>query len=133
MRRARMDAAAVEEVPSRGARAAGAIRHDWTRGEVRALFELPFADLLFEAQTTHRRHFDPRVVQVATLLSIKTGGCPEDCDYCPQSAQYDAGIEATKLLDLDTVADAARAAKAGGASRFCMGAAWRSPKDRDLD
>jgi biotin synthase len=114
-------------------RGTGAIRHDWTRDEVRALFALPFPDLMFEAQRVHRLHFDPREVQISTLLSIKTGGCPEDCAYCPQSAKYDTGVAADKLMDLDAVLEAARAAKAAGASRFCMGAAWRSPKDRDLD
>src|ERR1700737_3165415 len=110
-----------------------ALRHDWTRVEVRALFELPFPELLFRAQSIHRLHFDPAEVQISTLLSIKTGGCPEDCAYCPQAARYDTGVKAEKLMDLDAVLAEARAAKAGGASRFCMGAAWRSPKDRDLD
>jgi biotin synthase len=109
------------------------IRHDWTRAEVRALFELPFPELLFRAQQVHRQHFDPSEVQVSTLLSIKTGGCPEDCAYCPQSASYDTGVEATKLMNVEAVLAEARAAKAAGAGRFCMGAAWRSPKDRDLD
>jgi biotin synthase len=110
-----------------------AVRHDWTRAQVRALFELPFPDLMFEAQTVHRMHFDPRAVQISTLLSIKTGGCPEDCAYCPQSASYETGVAAEKLMSRDAVLKEARAAKAAGASRFCMGAAWRSPKDRDLD
>ena len=109
------------------------IRHDWTRDEVRALFALPFAELIFRAQSLHRQYFDPTEVQVSTLLSIKTGGCPEDCAYCPQSAQYDTGVKAEKLMSLDAVLAQARAAKESGASRFCMGAAWRSPKDRDLD
>jgi biotin synthase len=108
-------------------------RHDWTRAEVRALFELPLPDLVFQAQCAHRRHFDPQAVQLSTLLSIKTGGCPEDCAYCPQSARYDTGVDAQKLMSLDAVLDAARAAKEGGAGRFCMGAAWREPKERDLD
>jgi biotin synthase len=108
-------------------------RHDWTRGEVRALFDLPFPDLMFRAAQTHRENFDPAEVQISTLLSIKTGGCPEDCGYCPQAARYDTGIKAEKLMGLDAVLAEARAAKKGGASRFCMGAAWRSPKDRDLD
>jgi biotin synthase len=108
-------------------------RHDWTRAEVRALFALPFPELLFRAATTHRQNFDPTEVQISTLLSIKTGGCPEDCGYCPQSAKYDTGVKAEKLMSLEAVLTEARAAKAGGASRFCMGAAWRSPKDRDLD
>jgi biotin synthase len=109
------------------------LRHDWTRAELGALFALPLPELIFRAQTMHRRFFDPREVQVSTLLSIKTGGCPEDCAYCPQSAQYDTGVDATKLMSLDAVLAAARAAKAAGATRFCMGAAWRSPKDHDLD
>ncbi len=109
------------------------LRHDWTREEVRALFALPFPELMFRAQSVHRAHFDPTEVQISTLLSIKTGGCPEDCAYCPQSATYDTGLRAEKLMSLDAVLAAARAAKASGASRFCMGAAWRSPKERDLD
>jgi biotin synthase len=112
--------------------AAKALRHDWTREEVRALFALPFPELMFRAALAHRENFDPTEVQISTLLSIKTGGCPEDCAYCPQSAQYDTGVEAEKLMSLDVVLGEARAAKAGGASRFCMGAAWRSPKERDL-
>jgi biotin synthase len=112
---------------------ATALRHDWTRVEIRALFELPFPELLFRAQQIHRLHFDPAEVQVSTLLSIKTGGCPEDCAYCPQSAHYEAGVKAEKLMDTTAVVAEARAAKQAGASRFCMGAAWRSPKDRDLD
>ena len=108
-------------------------RHDWTRAEVRALFDLPFPELMFRAQSVHRANFEPGAVQISTLLSIKTGGCPEDCAYCPQSASYDTGVRAEKLMALDAVLAEARAAKAGGASRFCMGAAWREPKDRDLD
>jgi biotin synthase len=110
-----------------------ALRHDWTRAQVRALFDLPFPDLMFQAQSVHRMHFDPHAVQISTLLSIKTGGCPEDCAYCPQSASYETGVEAEKLMSRDAVLAQARAAKGAGASRFCMGAAWRSPKDRDLD
>jgi biotin synthase len=110
-----------------------AVRHDWTREEVRGLFALPFTDLVFRAAEVHRAYFDPAEVQISTLLSIKTGGCPEDCAYCPQSAKFDTGVDAGKLMSLDAVLTEARAAKAGGASRFCMGAAWRSPKDRDLD
>jgi len=110
-----------------------ALRHDWTRAEVRALFALPFPELMFRAALAHRENFDSCEVQISTLLSIKTGGCPEDCAYCPQSAQYDTGVHAEKLMSLDAVLSEARAAKAGGASRFCMGAAWRSPKERDLD
>ncbi len=109
------------------------LRHDWTRAEVRALFALPFPELIFRAQQVHRAHFDPTEVQISTLLSIKTGGCPEDCAYCPQSAKYDTGVKAEKLMSVESVLAEARAAKEGGASRFCMGAAWRSPKDRDLD
>jgi biotin synthase len=111
----------------------GAVRHDWTREEIRALFALPFPDLMFHAQTIHRKNFDPLQVQISTLLSIKTGGCPEDCAYCPQSAAYDTDLKAGKLMDVEAVLEEARAAKAAGASRFCMGAAWRSPKDHDLD
>jgi biotin synthase len=109
------------------------LRHDWTREDVRALFALPFPDLMFRAATVHREYFDPAEVQISTLLSVKTGGCPEDCAYCPQSAKFDTGVKAEKLMELDAVLAEARAAKAGGASRFCMGAAWRAPKDRDLD
>ena len=108
-------------------------RHDWTREEVRALFSLPFTDLVFQAASAHREHFDPAEVQISTLLSIKTGGCPEDCGYCSQSAKFETGVKAEKLMDLEMVLAEARAAKAGGASRFCMGAAWRSPKERDLE
>ncbi len=109
------------------------IRHDWTRQEIDALFALPFSELLYRAQTLHRKYFDPREVQISTLLSIKTGGCPEDCAYCPQSAHFETGVKAEKLMDLKTVLGEAEAAKAGGATRFCMGAAWRSPKDQDLE
>ena len=108
------------------------IRHDWTRAEALALFALPFNDLLFRAQQVHREHFDPNAVQVSTLLSIKTGACPEDCKYCPQSAHYDTRLEREKLLELEQVVDQARRAREQGATRFCMGAAWRSPHDRDL-
>ncbi len=111
----------------------GHVRNDWTRAEVEALFALPFPELMFEAARIHRLHFDPSEVQISTLLSIKTGGCPEDCAYCPQAARYDTGVKAEKLMELDAVLAEARAAKAGGASRFCMGAAWRSPKDRDVE
>ena len=109
------------------------IKHDWTLGEIDALFALPFSELLYRAQTLHRKYFDPREVQISTLLSIKTGGCPEDCAYCPQSAHFETGVKAEKLMDLKTVLGEAKAAKDGGATRFCMGAAWRSPKDRDLE
>jgi biotin synthase len=111
----------------------GEPRHNWTRAEVGALFALPFPELMFQAQSVHRLHFDPRAVQISTLLSIKTGGCPEDCAYCPQSASYETGVEAEKLMSRDAVLAQAQAAKGAGATRFCMGAAWRSPKDRDLD
>ena len=113
--------------------ASGLPRNDWTREEVRALFALPFPELIFRAAQVHRDNFDPSEVQISTLLSIKTGGCPEDCAYCPQSAKFETGVKAEKLMDLEAVLAEARAAKAGGASRFCMGAAWRSPKDRDLE
>ncbi len=108
-------------------------RTDWMREEVEALFALSFNDLLFRAQSVHRRYFDPNAVQISTLLSIKTGGCPEDCAYCPQSAHYDTGIAPEKMMLVGDVLTAARQAKDAGASRFCMGAAWRNPKDRDLD
>lgn len=104
-----------------------------TMAEIEALFALPFADLMFQAQTVHRAHFDPNRVQLSTLLSIKTGGCSEDCGYCPQSVRYDAGVETQGLLNLEDVLTAAKAAKAAGASRFCMGAAWRGPKQRELE
>ena len=108
------------------------LRHDWTRTEIEALLALPFPELLRQAGDAHRMHFDPSEVQVSTLLSVKTGGCPEDCAYCPQAQRYHTGVEATKLMDTDAVVEKARQAKAAGASRFCMGAAWRSPKDRDI-
>lgn len=109
-----------------------ALRHDWSREEVEHLFALPFNDLLFQAQSVHREHHDPNAVQVSTLLSIKTGGCPEDCAYCPQAARYATGVKAEKLMSVEAVVARAQAAKDAGASRFCMGAAWRSPKDRDV-
>ena len=109
------------------------LRHDWTRAEVGALFEMPFNDLIFQAQTTHRRYFDPNQVQMSTLLSVKTGGCIEDCAYCPQSARYETGVKAEKLMAVGAVLTEARRAKDAGATRYCMGAAWRSPKDHDLD
>ncbi len=110
----------------------GAVRHDWSVAEVRALFALPFADLMHHAQRVHRQHFNPNEVQVSTLLSIKTGACPEDCAYCPQSIRYDTGLEREELMAVDTVLENARAAKAKGATRFCMGAAYRAPKDKQL-
>ena len=110
-----------------------AVRHDWSRDEVRAIFSLPFNELLFQAQTVHRQHFDPNAVQVSTLLSIKTGGCPEDCKYCPQSVHYETELEPEQLLDIDAVVQAAKRARRAGASRFCMGAAWRNPKGKNFE
>jgi len=110
-----------------------ALRYDWRREEIAALYTRAFADLLFDAQTVHRRHFDPNAVQVSTLLSIKTGKCPEDCAYCPQSVRFETELQPEPLMPLDEVIAAAERARQSGASRFCMGAAWRSPKDRDLD
>ena len=109
------------------------IRHDWDKNEVLALFALPFNDLLFTAQTVHRAHFDANAVQISTLLSIKTGGCAEDCGYCPQSAHFSTGVKASKLMATCDVLAEARKARDAGASRFCMGAAWRSPKDKDIE
>jgi biotin synthase len=109
------------------------VRHDWTLDEIKALFELPFNDLLFRAQSVHRANFDANAVQISTLLSIKTGACPEDCAYCPQSARYDTGLERERLLALEEVREAASNAKRNGASRFCMGAAWRNPTDKNLE
>jgi len=108
-------------------------RHDWTRAEVQALYDLPFNDLMFQAQTVHRRWFNPNQVQKSTLLSIKTGGCPEDCGYCSQSSKFETGLKASKLMEVEMVLSEARKAKEAGATRYCMGAAWRSPKDRDMD
>ncbi len=122
---------AVKATATRLAPDAAAAR--WRLADVEALFDLPFLDLLFRAQQVHREHFDAGEVQLSTLLSIKTGGCPEDCGYCPQSAHFDTGVEASKLMPLQEVVDAAQAAKAQGATRFCMGAAWRSPKPRDIE
>ncbi|OAI12923.1 biotin synthase BioB [Methylomonas koyamae] len=110
-----------------------ALRHDWQLHEVEALFGMPFNDLIFQAQTVHRACFDPNEVQVSSLLSIKTGSCSEDCGYCPQSARYDSDLAPEALMPVDAVLQAAQRAKAEGASRFCMGAAWRSPKDRDIE
>jgi biotin synthase len=109
------------------------VRHDWTVAEVEALFALPFSDLLFRAQSAHREHHQPNAVQMSTLLSIKTGACPEDCAYCPQSVRYDTGLEREKLVPLEEVRTRAQAAKDAGATRFCMGAAWRSPKKKDVE
>ncbi|MBU2977449.1 biotin synthase BioB [Alteromonas sp. C1M14] len=108
------------------------IRHNWTSDEVQQLFSMPFNDLLFKAQTVHRQYFDPNEVQVSTLLSIKTGACPEDCKYCPQSARYDTGLEKERLLEIEKVIERAKEAKATGSTRFCMGAAWRNPRERDM-
>lgn len=108
------------------------IRHNWDRSEVEALYNLPFNDLVFQAQTVHRQYFNPNEVQVSTLCSIKTGACPEDCAYCPQSARYDTGLEREKLMAVEKVLEEAREARASGATRFCMGAAWRSPKAKDM-
>jgi len=115
----------IAEIPVR--------RITWSRAEVEALFDLPFADLMYRAQQVHRAYHAPNVVQLSTLLSIKTGGCPEDCGYCPQARRYHTDVQEETMLTLHEVADAARAAKANGATRFCMGAAWRGPKQRDLD
>ena len=114
-------------------RSGGVVAAAWTRTAVEGLFELPFIDLVHRAQAVHRRHFDPNAVQLSTLLSIKTGGCPEDCAYCPQSARYQTGVENEATLPLETVLAAARAARQNGATRFCMGAAWRGPKQKDLE
>ena len=113
--------------------AAGAVRHDWTTEEILGLFDMPFNDLLYAAQTVHRRHFDPNRIQTSTLLSIKTGGCSEDCKYCAQSVHYDTGLERERLLPVSEVKAAAERAKAGGSTRFCMGAAWRSLNDSHVE
>jgi len=108
-------------------------RHDWSLAEILALFELPFNDLLFRAHSAHRTCHDPTAVQISTLLSIKTGACPEDCAYCPQSAHYATGVKAEKLMSVEDVVEKAKLAKSSGATRFCMGAAWRAPKDNDIE
>lgn len=108
------------------------VRNDWTREEIQALYNQPFLDLVFEAQRIHREHFDPNTIQVSTLLSIKTGKCPEDCKYCSQSARYDSKLEAEKRIAVDKVIQEAKEALASGSSRFCMGAAWRNPHERDM-
>ena len=124
----------IQIVPTRRAPAANAESAPrWSIDAIEALFNLPFNELMFRAQQVHREHFPANDVQLSALLSIKTGGCPEDCGYCPQSVHYDTGVEAGKLLDVNEVRSAAEAAKAAGASRFCMGAAWRAPKDRDIE
>jgi biotin synthase len=109
------------------------LRDDWRAEEIKSFFNLPFNDLLYKAQTTHRVYFDPNEIQLSTLINIKSGGCPEDCAYCPQSIRYETGAEVSPLMDLQEVVDAAEAAKKNGASRFCMGAAWRSPKQKDIE
>ncbi|KJY99758.1 MULTISPECIES: biotin synthase BioB [Pseudoalteromonas] len=108
------------------------IRHNWTHEQVKALFDMPFNDLLFKAASIHRQHFNPNEVQISTLLSIKTGACPEDCKYCPQSGHYKTDLERERLMEVEKVVEQARAAKSKGATRFCMGAAWSDPKDRDM-
>jgi biotin synthase len=122
-----MNAATFDEISARFP------RHDWSREEIRDLFALPFPELIFRAQSIHRANFNPAEVQISTLLSIKTGGCPEDCGYCSQSAFHETGVKANRLMDVEAVIADARRAKADGATRFCMGAAWRGPKDRDMD
>ena len=104
----------------------------WTLKEARALFDMPFLDLVFQAQQVHRQHFDPSQIQVSTLLSIKTGACPEDCKYCAQSARYKTGLEKERLMEVQQVIESAKKAKAAGSTRFCMGAAWRNPHERDM-
>jgi biotin synthase len=123
----------VRIVPRSTAPARPPVAMPWPVEDVLALFNLPFSDLMFQAQTVHRQHFDPNLVELATLLSVKTGGCPEDCGYCPQSVHFDTGVEAGKLMGVAEVREAAERAKAAGATRFCMGAAWRAPKDRDVE
>lgn len=108
------------------------IRHNWTLEQVQALLDKPFMDLVFLAQQVHRQHHQPNQVQVSTLLSIKTGACPEDCKYCPQSARYKTDVEAERLMEVERVLDAAQKAKDAGSTRFCMGAAWKNPKQRDM-
>ena len=120
-------------MPENAAETQATIRQDWKQEEVEALFALPFNDLLYQAQTVHRQHFDANAVQISTLLSIKTGGCAEDCGYCPQSAHHPSAVKAEPLMPLDQVMKSASEAKEAGASRFCMGAAWRNLKDRDVE
>lgn len=123
----------VQTVAAPVASVAAPVAPRWRVADVIALYDLPFNDLLFRAQQTHREHFDPNAIQLSTLLSIKTGGCEEDCGYCSQSSHHETGLKAEKLMDVEAVLDAARVAKQNGASRFCMGAAWRSPKDRHIE
>ena len=120
------------EARTSGADADHSVRHNWTRAEAQALYDAPFNDLLFMAHTVHRRNFEPNTIQKSQLLSIKTGGCPEDCGYCNQSARHTTGLAASKLMEVEQVLNAAREARAAGATRYCMGAAWRSPKSRDM-
>ena len=110
----------------------GSIRHNWQLSEVEALFALPFIDLVFEAQQVHRANHEPNTVQTSTLLSIKTGACPEDCAYCPQSVRYETGVRREALMEIDAVRESAQRAREAGATRFCMGAAYRSPKAKDI-
>ncbi|HSQ04652.1 MAG TPA: biotin synthase BioB, partial [Burkholderiales bacterium] len=128
-----MDTLSINE--PEGGRADNPVQHSerWSVAQVEALFELPFSDLIFQAQSVHRQYLDPNAVQFSTLLSIKTGGCPEDCGYCPQAARYHTGLESSEILAVEDVIAAAQRAKENGATRFCMGAAWRGPKQRDLD
>jgi biotin synthase len=128
-----INTASLPVTPSQAAAAAEAAATRWRVADVVALYDLPFNDLLFRAQQVHREHFDANTVQLSTLLSIKTGGCEEDCAYCPQSVHHDTGLKAEKLMDVEEVLSAARVAKENGATRFCMGAAWRNPKDRHLE
>ena len=109
------------------------VRNDWSKGEIESIFSQPFNDLIYTSHSIHRRYFDPNEVQLSTLLNIKSGGCPEDCSYCPQSVHYKTGVKPSQVLSVEDVMDAAKAAKSAGATRFCMGAAWRSPKSRDID
>jgi biotin synthase len=124
--------ASTDQAQTRGGKSLE-LRHDWTREEALAFYELPFNELLYRAQSVHRRTFEPNTIQKCQLLSIKTGGCPEDCAYCSQSARYDTGLKASKLMQLGEVLEGAQKAKENGATRYCMGAAWRSPKERDMD
>lgn len=128
-----MPADSLRDMGTGAAAEPGEIRHDWSKEEADALYALPFSDLMYKAATMHRRFFEPNTVQMSTLLSIKTGGCPEDCKYCSQSASFDTPVKATKLMEVERVLEEAKRAKDAGATRYCMGAAWRNPKDRDMD
>lgn len=126
-------AKAAQAMPDRGGEnGASCSVGRWSAEEARAIYNLPFNDLLFRAHGLHRENFDPNRIQLSKLLNIKTGGCPEDCGYCSQSASAENGLKASKLMEIETVLEEARKAKAAGATRYCMGAAWRSPKDRDM-